>query len=119
MNKIGQPLGFLGGGGNPAAAVPAAPDPGAGGGAPLSIGSGTQVGDFAGVGRNTAIDPFKGVSSGTSVNAAGLPISSGSNVSFGGLIPGGSALGNLFGRRRRRGTLPDWYIKYLRARLNL
>lgn len=94
--------------------------PGPTGNAPLTAGSSTSVGDFAGVGRSTAVDPFSGVNTGTNINAAGLPISSRSGVNFGGMIPGGSGLSSIFGGRRRRDArLPDWYMTYLRARLRL
>lgn len=113
LNSLGQPLGFLGGGGNSAPNIPAPNNPG------LGIGSGTQVGNIAGASRNTQIDPFSGVNSMSNVNAAGLPISSGSGVNFGGLIPGGSGLSSLFGRRRRRQAVANWRIRYVRARLRL
>lgn len=80
----------------PVAAVPQQPASG-----PLTVGSGTSVGNFASTGSQTAIDPFSGVNSARTVGAGPVGVTSGTGVNFGG-IPGFSSLGSLLGGRRRR-----------------
>lgn len=75
-----------------------------GGGGPMTIGSGTQVGNLAGVHQGTAIDPLSGVNTMKTVNAGPVGVQSGSGVNFGGMLGGlgGGGIPGLSGLGRRK-----------------
>jgi len=87
------------------------PTGGAGSSRPLTIGQGLNVGPFANIGKTLAINPLQGVGQRTGVDVpiAGIGVSGGQSIDYGGLLglaQVGQLLGGNPGGRKRRSAIP-------------